>query len=97
MAVETVNTCPLGSVCERVVDGKLEVCAWYTKISGKHPQTDEDINESRCAVAWIPILSVDSTGTNRQIAAAIQNLQAETVKRQDVALGRLNGKLTNGN
>lgn len=94
MSVETKITCPLGSECERIVGGTLEVCAWYTTIKGKNPQTDEDIDEKKCAIAWLPILSVENTGTGRHIAASIQSLRNETITRQDAALGRLNEQIT---
>ena len=70
------NLCPLiGEDCR-----ELE-CAWYTKISGTHPQTGEPVDEYGCAVAWIPFLQVDNSKAINQTGAAIESLRNETVDR----------------
>ena len=56
-------------------------CAWYTKISGCHPQTGEEVEEWGCAVAWIPFLQVDNAKAINQTGAAIESLRNETVDR----------------
>ena len=92
--METKITCPLGSECEKAVDGVLEVCAWYVKLQGKNPQTGENINEQRCAIAWQPILAIEGNGAVSGVAASIQSLRNETVARQDIALGAFNNAKT---
>lgn len=79
-------TCPLGHTCEKAVDGAIERCAWYVKMTGKDPQSGKDIEESRCSMAWQPILMVEANGMANNIGASIQSLRNETVKRQTAAL-----------
>ena len=85
--LETVTTCPLGSECREVKDGKIHHCAWYIKLQGKNPQTGEPVDDYRCAIAWQPILAIEGNGASHSIAASVQSLRNETVKRQDAALG----------
>ena len=88
--LENVTSCPLGSTCREVKDGKLITCAWFIKLQGKNPQTGENIDDYRCAIAWQPILAIEGNGTSQGIASSIQSLRNETVKRQDIALGAFN-------
>jgi len=85
MAIETVITCPLGSDCEKIdlKTGKLNRCAWYTCLAGQNPQTGELIDDWKCAMAWMPIMMVETSNTNRGTSAAVISLREETIKRQD--------------
>ena len=83
-------TCPLGSKCEEAKDGYVERCAWYTEMSGKDA-AGKDHDEWNCAIKWFPILQVEMSGTNRQVAASIQSMRNEQTKRQDIALQSLRG------
>ena len=70
------DLCPLiGESCRQ-----LE-CAWYTKVSGVHPQTGEPVEEYGCAVAWIPFLQVDNSKMVNQMGAAIESFRNETVEK----------------
>ncbi len=74
--LEQGNLCPLiGEDCR-----KLE-CAWYTKVSGTHPQSGEPVEEYGCAVAWIPFLQIDTSKHVNQAGAAIESLRNETVEK----------------
>lgn len=90
--MDIISTCPLGSHCERIIKGHIERCAWYVEMEGKHPQSGKDIRESRCAMAWQPILALEGNGINHHTAASIQSLRNETVKRQNLALEVINAK-----
>jgi hypothetical protein len=72
--LETVATCPLGSTCEEVVNGKIHRCAWYTKIDGQTAE-GEKTSESKCALAWLPILQVDASRDSRHHTAAVESLR----------------------
>jgi hypothetical protein len=89
--VKTVSTCPLGSTCERVANGVIERCAWYVKIEGTNPNTGEFMSESKCAMAWQPLLFIDVSGKLNENIAAVQSLRNETLKRQDIFLEVING------
>ena len=84
--METKITCPLGHSCQKVVDDHIEQCAWYVKLSGQDPQSGKVVDDYKCAMYWQPVLMVDSSRMNAQVASSIQSLRNETVKRQNVAL-----------
>jgi hypothetical protein len=79
--METVTACPLGAQCETARDGALHRCAWYINVRGMHPQTGEEVDAWRCAMAWLPILLVDNTGETRRGKAAIESFRNEMVKQ----------------
>jgi hypothetical protein len=83
--IETVNTCPLGSDCEKIVEGKLHRCNWYVEMAGM-AQDGSEYKESKCAIAWQPILMVEMSSTNRGTSSAVESLRNETIKRQDAAI-----------
>ncbi len=65
-------TCPLGSKCEEAKDGVIKRCAWFTKLRGTDAQGVEH-DEYACAIAWLPILQLEVAGTNRSVAAAVED------------------------
>lgn len=81
--------CPLGSKCEmvRTDDGEqvLVVCPWYVEVAGTDAQGTEQ-NQSKCAMAWQPILQLEMAGTNRGQTAALESFRNEMVKGNDQAL-----------
>ena len=81
--IETVLTCPLGSKCEEIKDGKLHRCAWVTQLAGRNPQTGEIKDEKGCAIAWLPIMQVEVAQSSRGTTEAVTSLREETIKRQD--------------
>lgn len=80
------TTCPLGSECEKVAGDGIERCAWYIKMQGSNPQTNEPIEEWRCAMSWMPILAIENNGTLNATNAVLQSMRNENTKRQDIAL-----------
>lgn len=95
--IETVLTCPLGSKCEEVKDGKLHRCNWFIELAGQNPTTGEHMNEKGCAMSWLPILLVENASRQRGTTAAVESLRNETAQRQDAALQALSrsGKPSN--
>ena len=93
--LETVSTCPLGSKCREIIDGKIHQCAWYIKLVGKDPQSHEQHDEWGCAIAWQPILSVEMARTNIGQTEAIESFRNEMVDSNNQLLpviqGRING------
>lgn len=80
MAIEINITCPLGHQCEQVNNGIVERCAWYTHLEGKNPQGENAIDEWGCAIAWMPILSIEMSQTNRGQTHALESFRNETIK-----------------
>lgn len=73
--------CPLGSKCESVKDNKIVVCPWYTQVRGSNPQTGEDVDEWKCAIAWLPMMLIENSGMQRQTGAAVESFRNEMVKQ----------------
>jgi len=55
-------------------------CPWWTRIQGKNPQSEEMIDDWRCAVAMLPMLLVNTAQEVRQGAAAQESFRNEFVK-----------------
>lgn len=80
MAIEIKEFCPLGHECESIKDNTLYRCKWYKHVAGKHPQSEEIIDEWDCAVAWGPTLMTEVAQTNRGQTHALESFRNETVK-----------------
>lgn len=50
-------------------------CSWFTQVRGKHPQSSAEVDEWACAVAWMPLLSINTAQEVRQGAAATESLR----------------------
>lgn len=87
--LETILTCPLGSQCQEIKDGKLHQCAWFQKLVGKDPQTGEEKDEWGCAIAWLPLLSVEMSRTNQGQTAALESFRNEMVRGNEVTVQAL--------
>ena len=78
MEVVTAD-CPLGAKCEdikEIKDKKVIVrCPWYQSLRGKDPQSDQEIDEWRCSIAWLPLLAVEHSLFERQTGAAVESLR----------------------
>ena len=83
MAVETVNFCPLGAECETVKDGKIHKCMWHVKLVGKDPNSGEDLDQWGCAMAWMPLLSIENSRQQRSTSAAVESFRNEMVKSNE--------------
>jgi hypothetical protein len=79
MKIEPKNNCPLdGFKPCRELD-----CAWFLKIAGKNPNTGADIDDWGCAMAWMPILTIENSQQQRQTAAAVESFRNEMVKANE--------------
>jgi len=78
--MKTKYSCPLGSECEKIVDDHIEKCVWYVKLAGMNPQTGEEMDEEKCAMAWMPLMMTEVAGTNRGQTSALESMRNEQVK-----------------
>ena len=80
MKIEPKANCPLDGFkpCR-----ELE-CAWFMKVVGQNPNTGKDIEDWGCAIAWIPILTIENSQQQRQTGAAVESFRNEMVKANDV-------------
>lgn len=54
-------------------------CPWWTRVIGKNPQSDEMIDDWRCAIALLPMLLIEGAQQTRQAGAAVETLRNELV------------------
>lgn len=76
MKIESELNCPLDNFnqCKKLK------CAWFIKLRGVNPNTGVDVDEWGCAVAWMPILSIENSQMQRQTGAAVESFRNEMVK-----------------
>lgn len=77
MKIEHELSCPLGSKCEEIRDGKAYRCAWFIQLAGQNPQTGEQVDERGCAMSWLPVLLVENARVSRGTSAAIESFRNE--------------------
>ena len=54
-------------------------CPWWTRVIGKNPQSEEIIDDWRCAIALLPMLLIEGAQQTRQAGAAVETLRNELV------------------
>ena len=79
--MKIIVECPLGGQCEKTTDEGLHRCAWYVHLRGKDPQGQE-VDDWRCAMAWMPILQTETAMTNRGQTQALESFRNESVSVQ---------------
>ena len=89
MSLPVQLSCPLGHKCEEARDGAIHRCVWLVQLRGKNPQTGEEMDEKGCAMAWMPILLIETAGATRGTSAAVESFRNEMVKANEMVL--LNG------
>lgn len=97
MKITPKANCPLNSFapCK-----ELE-CGWFLNVRGKNPNTGEERDEWGCAVAWLPIMTLETAAMSRQTGAAVESFRNEMVKANESTTALLaasaNLRLTGGN
>lgn len=61
-------------------------CGWFVQLRGKHPQSEQEIDEYGCAVAWLPVLLCENSQMQRQTGAAVESLRNDAVLKNAQAL-----------
>lgn len=61
-------------------------CEWYINVMGKHPQSEEVINQWGCSMSFIPMLLVENSQQQRHTSAAVESFRNEMVKSNDAHL-----------
>lgn len=94
------SICPLHKVdCSTV----CHKCPWWCRVTGKNPQSEEMIDDWRCAVALLPMLLVENAQMQRQTGAAMESFRNGVIKgvaeavtvAADLTEGRLLGARRN--
>ncbi len=50
-------------------------CMWSVKVRGTNPNTGAEVDNEGCAMAWVPVLLIETTQQTRQAGAAIESLR----------------------
>ena len=67
-----------GSICPLHQKDTSEVChkcPWWCRVVGKNPQSEEMIDDWRCAVALLPMLLVENAQQQRGTTAAMETFR----------------------
>lgn len=79
MKIEPKNNCSLDSFSPcRQFD-----CGWYMKIIGKNPNTEKDVEEYGCSIAWMPIFLIENSQIQNQTGSAIESFRNKMVKSNE--------------
>ncbi len=59
---------------------KQHKCKFYMQVRGTNPQTGAEVDKWDCAVALLPMLTIENSQQQRQTAAAVESFRNEMVK-----------------
>lgn len=77
-------SCPLGHKCEEARDGAVHRCAWFVQLRGRNPNTGEEVDERGCAMAWMPVLLIETAGAARSTSAAVESFRNNMLELNNV-------------
>ena len=60
-------------------------CPWWTKVSGMHPQTGEQMDKWDCAISLLPMLLVNVAREQTQGTAATNDFRNQVLQRAEMA------------
>jgi hypothetical protein len=80
MQLKNGNFCPLIKA-----DCKGLECVWFTQVRGTSPQTNKEVDEYACAVAWLPVLLIENSQQQRSTGAAVESFRNEMVKSNETS------------
>lgn len=55
-------------------------CAWFTQVRGTNPNTGAEVDEYACAIAWLPMLTIENSQQQRSTGAAVESFRNEMTK-----------------
>jgi len=90
--IETVLTCPLGSVCKEIKDNKIHRCMWLIDIRGENPQTGEEENKEDCAIAFTPLAMLENARWSKGTQSAVESERNEVSELNKVFRAIINVK-----
>jgi hypothetical protein len=50
-------------------------CTLWILVRGKDPQSNKEIDDYGCAIAWMPVLQIENAQQTRQAGAAVESLR----------------------
>lgn len=81
MKIEVQHNCPLNGFqpCKQMG------CAWFTQLRGVNPNTGKEVDEWGCAIAWLPMLTIENSQMQRQTGAAVESFRNEMVRANETS------------
>lgn len=80
-----VADCPLGAKCEevKIESGKpvMYRCPWYVEVKGYDSNRGVETQSWGCAIAWMPVLNINTANEARKGAAVTESFRNEMVKQ----------------
>ena len=77
--------CPLGAKCEEIKqEGKKAIlcrCPWYVQVHGVDANTGRETDTWGCAIAWMPMLMINTANESRKGVAATESFRNEMVRQ----------------
>ena len=68
--------CPLWRKPMRQV---CHTCPLWINVRGKHPQSEEILDQWDCSLAWMPLLMIENSQQQRSTGAAVESFRNEMV------------------
>lgn len=53
--------------------GKMK-CRWWQHVAGKDPQRDRQVDHFDCAIAWLPVTTLEAAQMSRQTSASVDKV-----------------------
>jgi len=78
-----------GVMPEDAATGERTVCAFFTNLMGKDPQSGETINDPGCAIAFMPIITLEGNQMTRSVAASTDKVATEVRHQHASFVGAL--------
>jgi hypothetical protein len=78
--------CPLWRKARHKV---CHTCAWWTEVRGNHPQTGQRVEEWNCAIAFMPMLQIETTLSTRQAASETHELRNDVRASNDAGVANV--------
>lgn len=72
--------CPLH---KKDVSEVCHTCPFWVQVRGVNPNTGQEVDDWRCAIAWLPLLLIENAQQSRSAGAAVESMRNEIVKRMD--------------
>lgn len=72
-------------------------CSWFTQVRGTNPQSGAEVDDWACAIAWLPMLLINTAQEVRQSAAATEDFRnqmvgaSEKARQTQIAIANLQG------
>ena len=87
MEIKQGNFCPLIKK-----DCIALQCAWFTQVRGTNTNTGKEVDEWGCAMAWLPILTIENSNQQRQTGSAVESFRNEMINSQNEFLALTQNK-----